>query len=183
MGTPTATSELESSWRRLQDRVKVDITGLEGQQLNVPEFEKILKAAVESGHVKESVGEKVLHDVKFGVDPTLDEELLKGVVFQRNYKSAYDHREKVTSALAERVKAGKTIKLGNWDGDVKKLHFIGDNARVVPFGSVPKKLERDKVRPFNDHSATGFNRATQGYPRLRLRYGNHHRWARPALCV
>ena len=144
------------------DMVKVDITGLAGQQINLDEFETVCNGAMDSGEVKRGVGEAVMSDVRYGVRPPLDEDKLRGIVYQRNYKSARDNREKMTSALAARVKAGKTIRLGNWNGDVSKLSFLGSNARVVPLGSVPKKLEPTKVRPFNDHSATGFNEAVDG---------------------
>ena len=142
--------------------VKVDITGMVGQQINLDEFETVCRGAMDSGDVKRGVGEAVMSDVRYGVRPPLDEDKLNGIVYQRNYKSARDNSVKVTSALAARVKAGKTIRLGNWNGDVSMLSFLGSKARVVPLGSVPKKMEPNKVRPFNDHSATGFNGAVDG---------------------
>ena len=37
----------------------------------------------------------------------------------------------------------------------------GENATVVPMGAVEKKLEKDKVRPYSDHTKTNLNRAAQ----------------------
>ena len=74
--------------------------------------------------------------------------------------------------------AGKTVKLGEFFGDVADLP--GDAGLVVPNGSVAKKLEPDAVRPFSDHTKTGFNAACDmsrwSIPwtpttRLRARYG------------
>ena len=56
------------------------------------------------------------------------------------------------------VNTGKTLKLGEFAGKAKDLP--GDVGRIVPpQGGVPKKLEPDSIRPFSDHTKSGFNDA------------------------
>ena len=93
-----------------------------------------------------------------GFDLGLDESMMRGKVVFKNYKSAFSNKQKVTDALLDRVKSGKTVKSGEFDGDPSKLP--GENGTVVPMGAVAKKLEPDKVRPFSDHTKTRFNAAS-----------------------
>ena len=103
--------------------------------------------------------------VLWGADLGLDESMMRGKVVHRNYKSAFENKEKVTDALRSRVQGGKTLKLGDFTGRPSDLP--GDVATVVPQGAVPKKLEKDKVRPFSDHTKTRFNKACLDTARLR----------------
>ena len=82
---------------------------------------------------------------------------MKGRRVFRNYRSALENRQLVTDALAKRVKSGKTLKLGSWDGSPEALPV--EQGCNVPMGAVPKKLEPDSIRPVSDHTKTGFNSA------------------------
>ena len=95
--------------------------------------------------------------LEYGFDLHVDESKLPGKKVLRNYKSAYENKEKVYKALKKRVHSGKTVKLGSFDGRASQLP--GERGRVVPNGAVPKKLEPDSARPFSDHTKTGFNSA------------------------
>ena len=97
--------------------------------------------------------------ITWGFDMDIDSKQMRGKRVYKNYPTAFDEKEKVTSALKDRVRAGKTLKLGAFSGRAEDLP--GTDATVVPMGSVGKKLETDKVRPFSDHTRTRFNAAAR----------------------
>lgn len=130
---------------------------LEGNSLNITEFERLGPLIVDAGLIEESDVEYVLNGIRNGFDLGLEENKLQGKRVFKNYKSAFEKSELVSDALRKRVQKGKTLKLGAFDGNADNLP--GDTGIVVPNGSVAKKLEPDAVRPFSDHSATGFNAA------------------------
>ena len=63
----------------------------------------------------------------------IDEAMLQGKVVRKNYRSAYENKEKVTDALAARVRAGKTLKLGEFSGRAADLP--GKHATVSSLGA------------------------------------------------
>ena len=138
---------------------------LEGYTLDHASFCEGLDEIVANGTFSPEDAEYVRRVVTSGADLGLDERLMRGKVVHRNYKSAYVHKEKVTNALRDRVSAGKTVKLGAFSGNPRDLP--GENATVVPMGAVPKRLEKDKVRPFSDHTRSRLNAACRDTDRVR----------------
>ena len=90
-----------------------------------------------------------------------DLSLIKGKERIDNYSSALEDREQITLALKGRVLKGQTSKVGPWRGIESLPH---DNARIVPLGSIRKKLEPEVARIISDHTATGLNAAIQDCP-------------------
>ena len=133
------------------------VQSLRGNTINVPFFKERLPAAVEAGLVDQEDCDYILNGLEFGFDLFLDEALMPGKKVHPNYKSAYEAKPKVHSALAKRVRDGKTLKLGAFSGDPRDLP--GEQGCVVPNGAVPKRLEPDAARPFSDHTKTKFNAA------------------------
>ena len=143
----------------LQGRVQRDGVGqLKGTQVGKAFCDK-LDELVSVGKFDADKADYLKNGVTMGFDLGLDESVMKGKRVFRNYPTAYAAKEKVTDALRDRVRSGKTLKLGAFDGDASKLP--GVNATVVPMGSVAKKLEPDKVRPYSDHTKTKFNKAAR----------------------
>lgn len=150
------------AWHARVKALEADVKGrgtgvLVGNTLNLTEFERLAPEIVKAGHVSQEDVDYVLEGIRYGFDLGVDESQLRGKRLHRNYKSAYEKKELVSDALRKRVSNGKTVKLGAFDGDVSQLP--GDSGLVVPNGSVAKKLEPDAVRPFSDHTKTGFNAA------------------------
>ena len=146
------------SFGELQEKAEREgVSFLEGSTVNVPLFTQQLQLLVEDGGFAQSDADYLIEGITWGFDLGVDENKLRGKIVHKNYKSAFENKQKVTNALAERVNNGKTLKLGAFDGDPAKLP--GENATVVPMGAVAKKLEPDKVRPFSDHTKTRFNGA------------------------
>ena len=154
---PTPNASVSRAWSELQTLFNNrKAPGMAGYGLNLSHFRDVLPRAASAGYVEEHVANYVLHGLEFGFSADIDESALAGRRVFKNYKSAFENKEKVSNALASRVTAGKTIKLGAWDGKPAGLPTDGC---TVPQGAVEKKLESDKVRPFSDHTATGFNTA------------------------
>ena len=154
--------EIPATWQDefVQMSKEFELNGvgsLRGNTINVPFFEQRLPAAVEAGLVSREDCEYILHGLKYGFDLHLDESLIPGKHVYRNYKSAFEAKHKVHSALGKRVKDGKTLKLGAFSG--KPGELPGVQGCVVPNGAVPKRLEPDAARPFSDHTKTKFNAA------------------------
>ena len=116
-----------------------------------------LDRLVKAGMFDKAKSDYLQNGITWGFDLGLDENQLKGKRVFKNYPTAYAEKEKVTAALLDRIKKHKTLKLGPFSGRAEDLP--GENATVVPMGAVEKKLERDKVRPFSDHTKTSLNRA------------------------
>ena len=140
------------------DMVKDGVSELEGNKLDVPLYTKLCMHAMAKGDVETGLGEYIISGITDGFDPLVDESKLCGIVQHKNYPTAFESAEKVTSALRQRVEKGKTVRLGAWSGDKRELAFLG-RARVVPLGAVPYKMEPGRARPFSDHTKTGFNPA------------------------
>ena len=157
-----ANDDLPTDWAafcEVQGRVQREGFGqLKGTQVGKAFCDK-LGAIVAEGMFDSSKAEYLKRGVTMGFDLGLDESVMKGKRVFRNYPTAYQAKQKVTDALKDRVQKGKTLKLGAFDGDASKLP--GTNATVVPMGSVAKKLEPDKARPFSDHTKTKFNKAAR----------------------
>ena len=143
----------------LQGRVQRDGVGqLQGTQVGKAFCDKLDKL-VDAGEFDSGKAEYLKNGVTMGFDLGLDESVLKGKRVFKNYPTAFSAKDKVTDALRDRVRSGKTLKLGAFDGNASKLP--GKDATVVPMGSVGKKLEPTKVRPFSDHTKTRLNKAAR----------------------
>ena len=133
------------------------VSNLDGYTLNLDAFSTTLPRCVEAGLVKAEDAEFVLTGLKNGFDLGVNHDMLRGRRVHKNYKSAYDEKEKVHKALSKRVRAAKTLRLGEFYGDARDLPTT--DGIVVPQGSVAKKLQPDDVRPISDHSKTQLNSA------------------------
>ena len=158
----TSTDDDERSWQDnflelINDKLASGITNMKGYGMDFLKFKTVLPRCVLAGTVSQSDCDYVLHGLEFGFDLHADESLLPGKKATKNYKSAYEAKHKIQEALAKRVATGKTLKLGEFAGRARDLP--GDVGRVVPQGGVPKKLEPDSIRPFSDHTKSGFNDA------------------------
>ena len=104
----------------------------------------------------------VLHGLEYGFDLGVNHEMLRGKRVHKNYNTAFENKDKLHKALSKRVAAGKTIRLGAFDGTASGLPE--GPGLVVPQGAVAKKLEPDTMRPISDHTKTGFNGAVDMTP-------------------
>lgn len=136
---------------------KDGVSDLRGNTLNLSMFREKLPACVEAGLVSKVDCDYILHGLSYGFHLHVDESKLPGKHVNRNYKSAYESKGKVHDALIKRVRTGKTLKLGDFDG--KACNLPGVQGRTVAQGAVAKKLEPDAARPFSDHTKSGFNAA------------------------
>jgi hypothetical protein len=143
--------------RLVEEKTTTGVADLHGNGVNLEVFENTLPKCVEANLISQTDCDYVLHGLRNGFDLHVDEERLPGKKALRNYKSAYEAKEKIHEALSKRVAAGKTLKLGAFRGNAK--HLPGTKGRIVPQGGVPKKLEPDSIRPFSDHTKSEFNSA------------------------
>ena len=147
-------------WAAFEDlkcRVQRDGVGiLQGAQVG-DVFCSKLDELVQAGKFDDGKASYLKQGVKYGFDLGLDGSQLKGKRVFKNYPTAFAEKEKVSAALLDRLNSGKTIRLGEFHGNPADLP--GQHATVVPMGSVAKKLEPDKVRPYSDHTKTRLNKA------------------------
>ena len=155
---PIASNSLEVEFNRHMHMARDGVGALDGNKLDVPLYSKICREAIADGSVDADLGNFIMSGIAEGFDPLVDECKLQGIVVNKNYPTAFENAEKVTSALRQRVERGKTVRLGSWNGDKRQLSFLGQ-ARVVPLGAVPYKMEPERARPYSDHTKTGFNPA------------------------
>jgi hypothetical protein len=141
----------------VKDCEQSGVENLPGNTLNLLKFKQKLPACVEAGLIRQVDCDYILQGLEFGFDLHVDAAKLPGKRVFKNYKSAYESRDKVHDALSKRVRAGKTLKLGPFDGKASSLP--GAQGRTVSQGAVPKKLEPESARPFSDHTKSGFNSA------------------------
>ena len=92
--------------------VKDGVSELEGNKLDVPQYTKLCRHAMAKGDVETGLGEYIISGITDGFDPLVDESKLCGIVQHKNYPTAFESAEKVTSALRQRVEKGKTVRLG-----------------------------------------------------------------------
>ena len=111
------------------------------------------------GFVSAGHGDFVLRGLTDGFDLGVDLSLVKGKRWFNNYKSAWEARDAVSTAIAKRLEARKTVCLGLAPKrDVKTLPW--ESCRVFPLGAVSKPLEPGVMRPVSDHTRTGLKEAT-----------------------
>ena len=72
-----------------------------------------------------------------------------------NYPTALENASAVTATIRDRVKRGKTLKLGPYDRSMKDL--LPDDCMIFPLGAVEKALEPGVFRALSDHTRTEFN--------------------------
>ena len=157
-----STAFLEPPWHARVRALECEVLSqgarvLSGNTLKIDEFERLGPDIVRAGLVTQEDVDYVLNGIRHGFDLGVDEAKLPGKRVHRNYKSAYEKADLVSEALRKRVAKGKTLKLGKFYGNADELP--GVSGIIVPNGSVAKKLEPDAVRPFSDHTKTGFNAA------------------------
>ena len=154
-----ARDERWSAYAELRERVEREgVACMRGNTLDTQKYVRKLVELVAEGSFPHDDAEYLIKALVHGADLGVDETRLPGKVVYKNYKSAFENKEKVTDALRDRVVTGKTLKLGSFDG--RATNLPGSVGRVVPMGAVPKKLEPDKVRPFSDHTKSQFNAAS-----------------------
>ena len=105
-----------------------------------------------------------MNQLRFGADLFIDQEYLSSHlpsrVYRRNYPTAYDNKEAVTVAIANRVSTGRTLKLGNFKVcEFKDLPV--PQAIIFPLGAVPKSHDPSEYRPFGDHTKSRLNEAAR----------------------
>ena len=128
---------------------------LPGNNLKLETFQRLLPVCVKHGSVSQDDADFILNGITKGFDLGVDESLMGHAQVRKNYKSALQNSQLISDALLKRVDAGKTVVLGPWkNGD---LLPSGDKGCNVPQGGVPKKLEKDVIRPVSDHSKTMLN--------------------------
>jgi len=120
-------------------------------------FADKLPLCVSAGLVEAEDAAFVLHGISNGFDMAVDHLKMLGRRVHKNYSTAYEHKEKVHNAMLKRVGAGKTVRLGAFNGHPADLP--PGAGTVVPLGAVSKKLDPDSVRPISDHTKTGLNDA------------------------
>lgn len=113
-----------------------------------------MRGGILSGVIEVEQEDWALATAAEGADLKANVKQLRGREAYENYGSALRDREAVTCALQKRVKRGQTLGPYLWEG-VHNLPF--ECARVVPLGSVRKRLEPLVARPISEHSATGLN--------------------------
>ena len=153
---PSTPKFIFDSWRQLID--SEGVSALEGHTLNISTFEDLLPKAVAQGLVTQPDAEFIISGITSGFSLDIDETKMGKAKIYKNYSSALDNAELITSALSKRVKGGKTLKLGNWWKGAS-LPTGSEKGCNVPQGGVPKKLERDVIRPISDHTKTLLNSA------------------------
>ncbi len=132
---------------------------LPGVSIDYGRLRPMIERAVSRGFVSRKHASFVINGLWYGFDLGIDVTSLKGKRWFRNYKSADEHREKVTDAIRDRVRAHKTLALCACSfRDARLLPW--QSCRVFPLGAVPKPLEPDKVRPVSDHTKSGLKAAT-----------------------
>jgi hypothetical protein len=106
--------------------------------------------------------------LRFGADLFIDKEYLNdhlpSRVYRKNYPSAYENKVAVTTAIAARVTAGRTMKIGVFSRS-EFANLPVSQAIIFPMGAVPKPQAKlgDTVeyRPFGDHTRSRLNEAAR----------------------
>ena len=101
---------------RLQaDVAKSGVKVLRGNSLDFDFFRPLLQKALQQTVISPDQYKRMMYTLCYGADLFIDRDLLAQLprrVFRRNYPSAYENAAAVTKAIAARVSAGKTLKLG-----------------------------------------------------------------------
>lgn len=135
----------------------VGVSTLAGYNINLPVFEAKLPKCVVAGLISEVDATFILHGLRHGFDLSVDHAKMLGRRVHKNYTSAFEHKEKVHSAILKRVVTGKTLRLGPFDG--KSGSLPPGSGTVVPQGAVLKRYDAGSVRPISDHTKSQLNRS------------------------
>ena len=136
---------------------------LPGVDIKYDNFMTCMRRAEQRGYVSSADAEFVAEGLRYGFTCGIDTGQLRGHRFHKNYKSAIENRTAVTTAVMKRVKAGKTLVLGEWCERARaQLRGAYDHCVKFPLGAVPKDqaLEPGAYRPCSDHTKTKLNDAT-----------------------
>ena len=121
-------------------------------------FVPIMQRAVVRGFVPLASAQFVARGLWHGFLCGVDVSQMRGRRVFRNYPTSYEAADKVTEAVSKRVAAFKTMCLGAFDVNMKRL-IPFDVFAIFPMGAVKKKLE-DAARPVDDHTRTLLNMAS-----------------------
>ena len=141
---------------------------LAGLTLQHDKLVPLLHKAVRADTISPDRYRRMMNLLRFGADLFIDREFLLLTlptrVYRRNYPTAYDNKVAVTVAIASRVKAGRTIKLGRFKvSEFKDIPV--DQAIIFPLGAVEKPNQKQAVtkefRPFGDHTKSRLNEAAR----------------------
>ena len=135
---------------------------LPGSTIKYDPFVQIARYAVHRGTVDVDVAERVLTWLRWGTDAGVQRDRLRGVRVFSNYETALgEFSGRVSKALTKRVRASKSIDLGDWqEGWRGVARDVFTDFFVAPMLAVPKPLEPTECRPATDHTATTLNDAT-----------------------
>ena len=133
-----------------------------GSTIKYDPFVQIARYAVHRGTVDVDVAERVLTWLRWGTDAGVQRDRLRGVRVFSNYETALgEFSGRVSKALTKRVRASKSIDLGDWqEGWRGVARDVFTDFFVAPMLAVPKPLEPTECRPATDHTATTLNDAT-----------------------
>ena len=152
-----------------------------GVTIDPTKFIPMLDRAEARGFVEPWKAQFCREGLCYGFDLGVDPERVRGQREFKNYTSAIESRSQVTKAVNKRVAAGKTLKLGVWSADARtQLRRRFPDYIKSPVGAAAKWLDGvklEEVRPFNDHTRSGFNDMTDD-PRLRHTLDTYNRMAR-----
>jgi hypothetical protein len=132
---------------------------LPGVSIDFWKLQPLIERAVQRGFVSREHGDFALNGLWFGFDMGVDVAKVKGRRWFRNYASANEAKDKITTALRTRVEQAKTFALCL--AEKCAAHMLPwPDCRVFPMGAVPKPHEPDVTRPVSDHTKSGLKAAT-----------------------
>ena len=149
---PSPTRHWTEGWTELvaleQAVWKTGTQALSGLTLKHDMLVPLLLKAVRAETISLDRYTRMMNLLRFGADLFIDQEYLlrelPARVYRRNYPTAYDNKVAVTLAIASRVKAGRTMKLGNFKvSEFKDIPVA--QAIIFPLGAVVKPNQRGEV--------------------------------------
>ena len=138
---------------------------LPGVSIKFAPFMACMWKSVAKGFVKHEHATFVAEGLRDGFRCGVDTKLMRGHRWFRNYPSATSDEAHgpVSTAIAKRVSAVKTLSLGLWEpGLAGTIRATFTDSAIFPMGAVEKNplYEPGAMRPTSDHSRTGLNAAT-----------------------
>ncbi len=117
-GTPSGKQAGKwNAFEQLKEKVhRYGTSVLKGSQVS-PDFIHKLDILVDAGLFDLEKAEYLKKGVCNGFGLGLDADIMRGKRVFKNYPTAFEAKDKVTDALRERVKRGKTLKLGAFNGN------------------------------------------------------------------
>ena len=141
----SATRHWREGWTELEALAqKVELSGtqeLPGCTLRHEFLIPLLQKGLRSNYLLPAQYRRMMNLLRFGADLFIDKEYLNdhlpSRVYRKNYPSAYENKVAVTTAIAARVTAGRTMKIGVFltFGVCEPPRESGD---YLPYGCSPK---------------------------------------------